>query len=63
MDVKIFREMQIRHPLYVSVLENNVVIEVYDGYAQDNQGNKYISVYNDTNNDEIEFIGWQIQED
>ena len=55
----IFKEVDIRHPLYVAKLDNGVLLCVYDGYAEDSEGRMYYCAERRINEDEYEFLGWK----
>ena len=56
--MKIYKEKEIKKPLYVTRLDNGVTLFVYDGYAEGSDGKIYKPVIKDIDDDEIEFIGW-----
>lgn len=58
----IFKEVEIKNPLYVATLDNGVDLFVYDGYAQSSNGTYYRPVEKETDGD-YELIGWEISPD
>lgn len=56
--MEIYKEREIKNPLYVAVLDNYVTIYVYDGYAEGSDGRIYKPVIKDVGDDEIEVVGW-----
>lgn len=54
----IFKETDIRHPLYVTTLDNGVTLCVYDGYAEGDDGKIYHCVERQICEDEFEVVGW-----
>ena len=57
-EMKIYKETEMKHPLYVAKLENGVVLFVYDGYALGDDGYIYRPAVKEINDDELEFLGW-----
>lgn len=57
----IFKETDIRHPLYVTTLDNGVTLCVYDGYAEGSDGKIYRCVERQAGEDEIEVVGWRCE--
>ncbi len=57
----IFKETDIRHPFYVTTLNNGVTLCVYDGYAEGSDGNIYNCVERQTGEDEYEVVGWRVK--
>ena len=55
----IIKETEIKHPLYVTTLENGILLCVYDGYAEGSDGKIYHCVERQTGGDEYEFLGWR----
>lgn len=58
----VFKETDIRHPLYVTTLTNGVHLCVYDGYAQGSDGKIYRCVEREVSEDEFEVVGWCVVE-
>lgn len=58
--MKIFKETNIKNPLYISTLDNGATLFVYDGYAEDSAGTEYSPVTEEKKDGELEFIGWKI---
>lgn len=58
--MKIFKETDTKNPLYITTLDNGVILFVYDGYAEDSDGIKYYPVTQENKDGELEFIGWKI---
>lgn len=56
--MEIYKEREIKNPLYVAVLDNGVTLYVYDGYAEGSDGRIYKPVIKDIGDDEIEVVGW-----
>lgn len=52
------KEVEIKNPYYAAKLENGVTILVYDGYAEDIDGNTYRPVEEKVD-DDYEIIGWK----
>lgn len=55
--MKIFKEIHVMHPLYTAKIENGANISVFDGYAVDNDGQKYYPVCKEID-DTLHIIGW-----
>ena len=53
--MKIYKETKIKHPLYVTVLDNGVTLLIFDGYAEGSDGKKYRSV---TRKFQMENMNW-----
>lgn len=58
--MSIYKETDIKHPLFVATLENGVTLLVYDGYAEGSDGKIYKPVIRDIDDDEIEVVGWSL---
>lgn len=58
--VKIYKETKIKHPLYVTVLDNGVTLLIFDGYAEGSDGKKYQSVIKEIKDGEYELVGWKL---
>lgn len=58
--VKIYKETKIKHPLYVTVLDNGVTLLIFDGYAEGSDGKKYRSVTKEISDGEYELVGWKL---
>ena len=52
-----FKETEIKNPLYVTVLDNGVTLCVYDGYAEGSDGKVYHLLVEDKGDGEGEFVG------
>lgn len=52
----IFKEKEIKHPLYVTTLNNGVTLIVYDGYAEGSDSRIYHCVEWQIGEDEFEFV-------
>lgn len=61
--MKVYKENNIKNPLYKATLDNGVNILVYDGYAEGSDGNLYHPVIEDFGEDEVEFLGWRCEEE
>ncbi len=57
----IFKETDIRHPIYITTLENGVQLCVYDGYAEGSDGKIYHCVEDEIDTDEFELVGWECE--
>ena len=55
----IYKEVENNNPLYVSVLDNGVLICVYGDYAEGSDGNVYKHVGAEIDEDEMITIGWE----
>ena len=55
----IYKEVENNNPLYVSVLDNGVLICVYGDYAEGSDGNIYKHVGEEVDEDEMITIGWE----
>jgi len=55
----VYKEVENNNPLYVSVLDNDVLICVYGDYAEGTDGNVYHHVGEEIDGDLIT-IGWEI---
>ena len=56
--MKIYKEKEIKIPLYVAELDNGVSILVFDGYAEGSDGKFYKPVEKRIDDDEIVVVGW-----
>ncbi len=56
--MKIYKETEIKKPLYVAVLDNGVTLLVYDGYAEGTDGRVYRPFIEDLGDGESEVVGW-----
>lgn len=54
----IYKEVENNNPLYVSLLDNGVLICVYGDYAEGNDGNIYRHVGEEVDGD-LETVGWE----
>ncbi len=59
--MKIYKEIEIKNPLYITILDNGVTLFVYDGYAEGSDGRVYKAVVEETSDDECEVVGWVCQ--
>lgn len=57
--MKIYKETQIKNPLYVTILENGATLLVYDGYGEDCEGRKYTPVTAENAEGDFELTGWR----
>ncbi len=57
--MKIYKETEIKYPLYITVLDNGVTLTVFDGHAEGSDGNLYKCVTRETREGEAEVIGWR----
>lgn len=57
--MKIYKETEIKNPLYITTLDNGVTLIVYDGYAEGSDGEKYQSVTKENSEGDSELIGWR----
>lgn len=60
--MSVYKEQEIKTPLYVATLDNGVMLCVYDGYAEGSDGKIYKPVINELDDDEVEFVGWRCEE-
>lgn len=56
--MKVYKELELKNPLYVAKLCNGVTLNVFDGYAEGSDGEIYLPVVNESDS-ETEFIGWR----
>ena len=56
--MKVYKEKEIKNPLYVTRLDNGVELLVYDGYAEGSDGKIYYPVIEETNEGEVIVEGW-----
>ncbi|MBQ9913041.1 MAG: hypothetical protein IJO73_02310 [Clostridia bacterium] len=54
----IYKETEIKNPLYIATLDNGVILIVYDGYAEGSDGRVYKPVAEDIGDGECEVVGW-----
>ncbi len=54
----IYKEVENNNPLYVSLLENGVLICVYGDYAEGTDGNVYRHIAKEVD-DSLETVGWE----
>lgn len=57
--MKIYKETEIKNPLYLTILDNGVTLFVYDGYGEGNDGSVYKPVVEDRGEGECEVVGWR----
>ena len=57
-----FKETEVIKALYTARLENGVILFVYDGYGEGNDGNIYKPVLDFDEDGDCEVIGWEIAE-
>mgnify|MGYP003294560593 CR=1 FL=1 len=55
----IYKETEIKHPLYITTLDNGVLLFVYDGYAEGADGRVYKPVVEERGDGECEVVGWK----
>lgn len=60
--MNIFKQTEIKRPIYTVKLENGVVINVYGGYAIGNDGKRYYHVGHEKG-DMLETVGWSCDVD
>lgn len=58
-----FRETEIIKPLYIVRIESGVILFVYDGYGEGNDGNIYKPVFETDDEGDSEVVGWEIAVD
>lgn len=56
--MKIYKEKEVKNPLFVAVLDNGVIVFVFDGYAEGSDGKIYKPVVEEIDNEEIKVVGW-----
>ena len=56
----IYKEIEIKNPLYVTILENGVTLLVFDGYTEGSDGEKYQCISIENEDGEYELVGWKI---
>lgn len=56
--MKIYKEIKIKNPLYITVLDNGVTLAVYDGYGEGSDGRIYQPVVKEMEEGECEVVGW-----
>ncbi len=56
--MKIYKEIEIKNPLYITSLDNGVTLFVYDGYGEGSDGRVYKPVVEDRGEGECEVVGW-----
>lgn len=59
--MKVYKENNIKNPLYAATLDNGVNILVYDGHAEGSDGKIYRCVVREIDEDELEFLGWRCE--
>ena len=57
--MKIYKEKEVKNPLFVAVLDNGVIVFVFDGYAEGSDGKIYKPVVEEIDNEEIKVVGWR----
>ncbi len=57
----IYKETEIKNPLYITTLDNGVLLFVYDGYAEGADGRVYKPVIEERGDGECEVVGWVCQ--
>lgn len=57
--MKIYKEKEVKNPLFVAVLDNGVIVFVFDGYAAGSDGKIYKPVVEEIDNEEIKVVGWR----
>lgn len=56
--MKIFKETEIKNPLYTAKLDNGIYLFVFDGYAEGSDGCLYRCVCETDENGDIDLTGW-----
>ncbi len=56
----IHKETEIKHPQYITVLDNGVTLFVYDGYGEGSDSRTYYPVLKETAEGECETLGWRV---
>lgn len=54
----IYKEIDIKKPLYIATLDNGVTLHVYDGYGTGSDGRVYYPMVKELPDDECEVVGW-----
>lgn len=57
--MKIYKEKEVKNPLFVAVLDNGVIVFVFDGYSEGSDGKIYKPVVEEIDNEEIKVVGWR----
>lgn len=57
--MKIYKETEIKHPLYTATIDNGIMLLVFDGYALGSDGKKYLCVMKENEDGDSVFIGWR----
>ena len=57
--MKVYKEIEIKNPLYIASIDNGVTIFVYDGYAEGSDGRVYKPVIEKIGDGECEVVGWK----
>ena len=60
--MKIYKETEIKNPLYITVLDNGVSLSVYDGYGEGSDGRIYLPVLEELSDGDWEATGWRLKE-
>lgn len=60
--MRIFKETNIKNPLYITRLANGVTLFVFDGYAEGSDGRVYHCVLDKGEDGQNVVIGWQCEE-
>ncbi len=58
--MKVYKETEIKNPLYITVLDNGVTLLVYDGYAEGSDGRVYKPVVEERG-EECKVLGWRLE--
>lgn len=56
--MKIYKETEIKNPLYLTILDNGVTLFVCDGYGEGTDGCVYKPVVEDRGEGECDVVGW-----
>ncbi len=59
--MKIYKEKEFKSPLYITILDNDVTLFVYDGYATGTDGKVYYPVMKEDNNGDGVVVGWKCE--
>ena len=56
--MKIYKEIEIKNPLYIAGLDNGIKLFVYDGYGEGSDGCIYKPMTEEKGEGECEVVGW-----
>lgn len=56
--MNIYKEVEIKHPLFVVKLDNGIELSVYENYTLGSDGKQYYHVGKEDAEGELQTVGW-----